>query len=360
MTNNSVKNKFRGCLVGGAAGDALGYAVEFVSEKTIFGEYGKNGITEYSLSHKNGKAIISDDTQMTIFTAGGLIDYFKKPQDNSPMRAVAEAYMEWLLTQEVYFDEAEGYLGNFDNAYSLPKLMSVPELYKRRAPGITCLSALRSRRERGDLGAESYLKSKLNNSKGCGGVMRVAPVGLISGMSVEETDLLAAEAAAYTHCHSLGYMPAAVLADVVRRCVYNERGLTLKEIVTEARDTVGRIFADDKNIRELTDFIDLAIELSENDRADLDNIHRLGEGWVGDEALYISLYCCLRHPDDFSAAVIASVNHKGDSDSTGAITGNILGAMLGLDAIEEKWKTKLELYPLLIDVADELYNLTNQ
>ena len=57
-------NKFRGCLIGGAAGDALGYAVEFKTADRIFAQYGENGITEYELT--NGVAEISDDTQMTL------------------------------------------------------------------------------------------------------------------------------------------------------------------------------------------------------------------------------------------------------------------------------------------------------
>ena len=59
-------NKYRGCLIGGAVGDALGYAVEFMQDYEIFEKYGTNGITEYSLV--NNLAYVSDDTQMTLFT----------------------------------------------------------------------------------------------------------------------------------------------------------------------------------------------------------------------------------------------------------------------------------------------------
>lgn len=62
-------------------------------------------------------------------------------------------------------------------------------------------------------------------------------------------------------------------------------------------------------------------------------IAQLGVGWVGEEALAISVYCALKYQDDFKEAVIAAVNRNGDSDSTGAITGNILGAYLGLSRI---------------------------
>ena len=89
---------------------------------------------------------------------------------------------------------------------------------------------------------------------------------------------------------------------------------------------------------------------------ELENEHRLGEGWVAEETLAIAIYCALRHPDDFSAGIIAAVNHRGDSDSTGAVTGNILGALLGYDAIDEKWKQDLELRGVILEMADDLYH----
>ncbi|MDO4651137.1 MAG: ADP-ribosylglycohydrolase family protein, partial [Eubacteriales bacterium] len=100
--------------------------------------------------------------------------------------------------------------------------------------------------------------------------------------------------------------------------------------------------------------IDLAVELSENDADDLDNIHRLGEGWVAEETLAIAIYCSLKYYNDFSAAMIASVNHKGDSDSTGAVTGNIVGAIVGYAKIEDKWKKDLELHDVILEMAEDL------
>ena len=130
--------------------------------------------------------------------------------------------------------------------------------------------------------------------------MRVAPIGLISGLNIIIADGLAAEAAAITHSHSLGYMPAAVLAHIINRIVYYSPDISLKEIVSEAKETVKTIFEDDPEINALSNIIDLAVELSENKESDLDNIHRLGEGWVGEETLGIALYCALRYQNDFS------------------------------------------------------------
>jgi hypothetical protein len=136
--------------------------------------------------------------------------------------------------------------------------------------------------------------------------------------------------------------------------VFCKNQLTLREIVEEARDTVADIYRDDENIGSLTGLINLAIGLSENSDADLDNIHRLGEGWVGDEALAIAIYCALRYHYDFDRCIIASVNHKGDSDSTGAIAGNILGAWLGIDEIGEKWTRDLELLDVIKELSADL------
>lgn len=94
--------------------------------------------------------------------------------------------------------------------------------------------------------------------------------------------------------------------------------------------------------------------MSENDASDLNNIHQIGEGWGGEETLGIALYCSLKYQNDFSKGVITAVNHKGDSDSTGAVTGNILGALLGYAAIEDKWKKDIELSDVIWEMADDL------
>ena len=132
--------------------------------------------------------------------------------------------------------------------------------------------------------------------------------------------------------------------------------MTLLDIIREARDTVVELFKGDAHLPELVRIIDRANMLSQNGRPDLENIHALGEGWVAEETLGIALYCALRHQDDFSAGIIAAVNHNGDSDSTGAVTGNILGALLGYEAIADQWKADLELSDVILEIADDLAN----
>ena len=346
----------RGCIFGGAAGDALGYPVEFLGEDRIFAQYGSQGITAYAKDPASGKALISDDTQMSLFTANGLLlgdtRGAMRGIQGEPRGYVVKAYKDWLKTQERSMWEVNRH-DRFTDAGGYSWLLDVPELYSRRAPGNTCVSALQDGTE-----YEDYVKAKRNDSKGCGGIMRVAPLAVdYQPSNLKHLDMEGAQLAAITHGHSLGYMPAAVLVHIINRIIFPPQGkeMSLKEIILEARDTAVQIFDGDPHLRELVDIINRAVALSENEIInDLENIHQLGEGWVAEETLGISLYCALRHQDDFSAGIIAAVNHGGDSDSTGAVTGNILGAWLGYSGIADQWKKDLELSDVILEIADDL------
>ena len=330
-----------GCLIGGAAGDALGYAIEFNREDWIFSRYGSAGITEYELT--NGKALISDDTQMTLFTAEGIL-LAKNPMNYTAyISGMFDAYQEWLRTQRFSRKVRKNRLW----------LADIKELNDRRAPGITCLNAL----ERGEFGS---IYEPINNSKGCGGVMRVAPIGLYYSpdeMEWQEIDTRGAQAAALTHGHPLGYISAAGLVHIVKRAMYRPE-MSLLQIMEDMIEKVPVLFMDDdpeeceifKNLMRKA--VDLATDNDITD--DLDAIHQLGEGWIGEEALAIAVYCALKHDNDFDAAIISSVNHNGDSDSTGAIAGNILGTYLGIDAIPDKYTENLELIDIIRKVAENL------
>ncbi|MBQ9463699.1 MAG: ADP-ribosylglycohydrolase family protein, partial [Lachnospiraceae bacterium] len=341
-----------GSLIGGAAGDALGYAVEFMNERSIFHTYSAEGIRSYRT--QGGRAIISDDTQMTLFTACGLLNAVTDARMNGAqprvLAALADAYLDWYQTQRLSYKTGKDQLQS-------TWLRNVPELFVPRAPGNTCLSALSamSRRDPADRS-----RPAANNSKGCGGVMRVAPMALFDG-SADPAAIakLAAESVALTHGHPLAQMPAAVMTSVIHRCVFPRRELSFREIVIEAVEEAKAIFSDNPYIDDLDRLLNAALTLSRNSSSDLDNIHRLGEGWVGDEALAIALYCCLKSTDDFDACITVAVNHKGDSDSTGAVAGNLLGAWLGMDAIGANWTEELELTNVIDELAHDLYDVND-
>ena len=340
------KDKYRGCLIGGAVGDALGYAVEFVEDSHIFQQYGERGITEYSLV--NGVAQISDDTQMTLFTANGLLLGTTRGMTRGIMGTypsyIALCYKDWLKTQtadEFGFEKPE---------YSW--LNNVPEMNHSRAPGRTCISYLMH----DNLGSTTDPR---NDSKGCGGVMRVAPIGLYfegKRFTPDQIDMIGAEAAALTHGHELGYIPAAMLVHIIHILSHSENA-TVLDAVNDAKESIVRLFPKAEHLREMVDLTNKAIQLAtEDDIDELDAIRELGQGWVAEETLAIAIYCSLKYANDFEKAMIASVNHSGDSDSTGAVTGNILGAYLGLKAIPEKFLTNLELRETILEIADDLFN----
>ncbi|MBR3297934.1 MAG: ADP-ribosylglycohydrolase family protein [Clostridia bacterium] len=357
-----ILDAVRGSLIGGAAGDALGYAVEFVREDYIFNKYGKNGITEYELDPHTGKAIFSDDTQMTLFTAVGLLHGQTRARlrgiAGPPASYVAMAYNDWLTTQISSFEQVRKARENGSFGYVVSWLLDEPALFERRAPGNTCLSALMAARQAGSINEADYIAIKRNHSKGCGGVMRTAPCALFAphlGWDIDLVDMQSVQAAAITHGHSLGYMPSAVLSHIIFRLIAPDTaGMPLKTAVLDAIEALKRLFSGDENTDTLAELIGLAVSLSENSESDLDNIHALGEGWVGEDALAIAIYCALRYENDFSAGIIAAANHNGDSDSTAAICGNILGAKLRYSAIEEKWKRELEMHDLILEIADDL------
>ena len=105
----------------------------------------------------------------------------------------------------------------------------------------------------------------------------------------------------------------------------------------------------------LQTLLEKALVLAYEDIPDYEAITQIGEGWVAEETLAIAVYCCAKHFDNFEKALVASVNHGGDSDSTGAVTGNILGAAVGYDAIPDHFKNDLELHDVILHVADDLW-----
>ena len=335
-------NRFTGCLLAGALGDALGWPVEFMQYREIEASFGKNGIEKLE-TNSGGVWEITDDTQMTLFTAEGCLmawtaaRHFGPPPDFA--RHLHNAYLRWLNTQGE---------GGIDNG---GWLLGEKELYSRRAPGGTCISALAS-------GKAGSINNPINNSKGCGGIMRAAPAGLIAARIVDGGDEeiarfafeLGSLAASITHSHPSGYLPAGYLAALISSLC---RGMELEP----AMQIAVRILNAQTGAEETAAAIEKALALYKDNKfiPSPEVIESLGGGWTGEEALSISLYCSLAAQDDIVRALRLSVNHSGDSDSTGSITGNILGAIHGEDALPKEWLKQLELSPVIRRTAEDLF-----
>lgn len=281
---------------------------------------------------------------MTLFTAEGLLRAITRQRHKGichPASVIHHAYIRWLHTQgdrsrsRFSQDKPEGMDG---------WLIEVKELHSRRAPGNTCLSALRGE-EMGEM------QRPLNNSKGCGGVMRVAPIGLIAE-NEERAFSLGCAAAAITHGHPSGYYSAGCFAAIIYHLA---KGQSLPEAIELTQRQLEK--PENEDHEECAAAIRQAVTLwRDRELAPApEGIERMGGGWVGEEALAISLYCALVAQDDFARGVLLAVNHSGDSDSTGAIAGNILGLMLGVEAIPEKWMAELEMREEIEAIADDLF-----
>jgi ADP-ribosylglycohydrolase len=153
----------------------------------------------------------------------------------------------------------------------------------------------------------------------------------------------------------LGFIPAATLVNIIYNCL-NDTHPSLEEIICHAIDFTKTLFSEYPDTDVLISLLKKAIKLSKTKNDDLNSIKQLGEGWVAEETLAIAIYCSLKYQDSFEKSIVSSVNHSGDSDSTGSVTGNIIGAWLGDGSIPRHFKDDLELIDVIEEIADDLYN----
>lgn len=327
VRSEARRDMIRGCLLGGAIGDALGAPVEFMSKEAIQRQYGKNGVTGYT-EFADGTGAITDDTQMTLFTAEGSLRATVRNFEKGicdPVTVMRHAYWRWLKTQGGHTPEGP----KFEDTLRSGWLIQEKALFVRRAPGNTCLSALEDRRapEKAD-----------NESKGCGSVMRMAPVGLF--LEPELAYEYGCRFSALTHGHRTGITSGGAFAMLIAELLSGKP-------LNNALDLV-------------LDFLDREKDASETAAAlrkarTAKDISELGEGWIAEEALAIGVYCALKHTWEFKAGVLEAVNITGDSDSTGAITGNILGVMNGENGIPADWISHLREQDIVSKIADDLW-----
>ena len=193
--------------------------------------------------------------------------------------------------------------------------------------------------------------------------MRIAPIPLYGAtenrMEIQEVCQLAADASELTHQHPLGYIPSAFVAYIIYKLAQDEvpDREKYKDYILEGLGVIAGMFpAHQAAVGQFTRLIKTAVFWSGHSTDDVRTIEReLGGGWVAEETAAIAIYCSLAYFDDFEGALIAAVNHGGDSDSTGAVTGNILGAAIGYDAIPQHFKDDVELHDVILRVADDLW-----
>ncbi|MGI8333396.1 ADP-ribosylglycohydrolase family protein [Actinomadura scrupuli] len=335
----NLVDRVRGCVLWGAIGDVLGAPIEFQSLERLRQTYGPDGVADL-VWHESGRlGAITDDTQMTLFTIEGLI----RSRGREVPAAVHAAHRRWYGTQMLSGPPEGGgpqRLATGDVVIMDGALAGRRWLYARRAPGNACLSGLRF----GRMHTPDHPANP--DSKGCGAVMRSAPFGLNPAWSPERAFDLAAVCGVQTHGHPSGHLAAGAFAAITRHLLDD---LDLEEAVRRVLDHLGSRDGG----RETHDALRTALQAAEEGTPSAERLEELGAGWVAEEALAMSVYCALVHPGDIRAALLLAVNHSGDSDSTGAITGNLLGVRHGEAGIPEAWALALEGRETMLGLADD-------
>jgi ADP-ribosylglycohydrolase len=298
-------NKAKGVMFGLAIGDALGAPTEFLKLDQIRATYGKPGIRDLPV-----QALFTDDTQMSVAIAEALVRAGDEDVE-SIMKAVRDEFIKWSHLPETY----------------------------TKAPGNTCLKGV-ANMERG----LHWTRSGITHSKGCGSAMRVAPIGYLYQHAPEKLREVAHATGICTHGHPAADAACIGAAYLVKLAL---DGMAPEKMIDALLSFTNGISKEwDAAIKKVPE----CLGWEEEEKA----LSYLGEGWVGEEAVALALYCYLRHPDSYEKVVIRGANTNGDSDSIACIAGSISAAYLGIDAIPPDWVRRIEKSVYLEDLAQHL------
>lgn len=337
------QSSYRGCLLGMAVGDAMGYTVDARSWQEIQEDYGPNGLLGYDLV--NGYADVTSYTQLAAFTCNGLLFGLTRGQMTGKMapfiKYIALSSCEWAALQRAW--------GRPNRTYCW--LGRREELCRRHCMDTRMLETL----NRKNLGT---LETPTNNYTGPYGLTSAIGVGLFfdkDRMDQQEIDRLGAEAVALTHGSPTAFLSGAVLTHIMSRLL-RRPDAPLKKVVLEAVEAMKEQFGHQySQAYDIATLIRHAITYSESHgvRA-VEVMERLGCDNAA-QVLAGAVYTCLVCGEDFDRAMIVSVNHSGRSAAVGAIVGAILGIRLGEEALPEFYIECLEPAEILVELADDLY-----
>ena len=337
------QSSYRGCLLGLAVGDAMGYTVDNRSLSEIQEDYGPHGLLGYDLV--NGYADVTSYTQLAAFACNGLLFGLTRGQMTGKMapfiKYVALACCEWALSQRAW--------GRPPRTYCW--LLRKEELCRRHCMDTRMLDTL-SRRNLGTL------ETPTNSYPGPYGITTAIGVGLFldpDEVSSSEILRLGAETVALIHGSPIAFLSGAVLTHIISKLL-RRPDAPLKKVVLEAVEAMKEAFGHQySQAYDLATLIRHAITYSEaHDVRALEVMERLGCDNAA-QVLAGAIYACLVSQDDFDRAMIVAVNHSGRSAAVGAIAGAILGIRLGEEALPDFYIEWLEPAEVLLELADDLY-----
>ncbi len=335
---------YKGCLLGLAVGDAMGYTVDHKTLDQIREDYGPNGLLGYDLA--NGYADITSYTQIASYVCDGLLLGMTRGQ----LRGVMAPYVRYIALAEQEWARLQGYRRD-PSAVNYCWVSSADGMQARRCMDTLMLDTL----NRNDLGT---MEEQRNRYQGPGALTSAIPVGLFfdpQRMGRDEVLRLGAEAVALTHGNPGAFLTGAALAHIISRITWDRETdlrVLIREAITMLQNQFGRAYKQTADVCQSLRMV-LALAISPNinqtdamEQLDCSSAHKVLAG---------ALYSCILHPKSVDEAVIMAVNHSGYSAAVGAVAGAIQGALLGDEAMPEFYLECLEVRETLQELAMDMF-----
>ena len=331
-------SKYIGCLLGLAVGDAMGYTVDEMTWDDILENYGPNGLLGYDL--QNDYAEVTSYTQVAAFVANGLLLGITRGKQDAYVRYVSIAMREWAKRQHFPRDPEKAWCW----------VAQKPALRRRHCRDPWMLDAFRFE----NLGT---VQRPVNKADSPGAITAAASVAMFFDprrMNALQIGDLAVQTIALTHGNPDAYLSGAALAYALAG-ILQEPDAPVGEQFLHAADVMeqqfGEKFPHAKEVASaLRKGIRMAREAGRDHREDM-------ESFVCDtasECLTAAAYAATVCPEDFDSAMILAINHSGRSAAVGAITGAVVGARLGEEALPDFYLESLEPIKELRELAADL------
>jgi ADP-ribosyl-[dinitrogen reductase] hydrolase len=298
MANRLIKDRYRGCLLGLASGDAVGTTVEFKKRGTFEPVTDMVGGGPFDLQPGEW----TDDTSMALCLARSLLD-----MNGFDAKDQIDRYLAWWET---------GYLSSIGECFDI---------------GNTTRHSLIKYKET----QEPFSGSQDPRTSGNGSIMRLAPVPMYFSLDMEAAIHYSAESSRTTHgsqecldaCKLLGYILVKAINGYKKEDLLSDfdpglvesgsiKKIANREFLNKSRDEI------------------------------------LGTGYVV-KSLEAALWC-FSNTNSFREAILLAVNLGDDADTTGAVCGQISGAYYGESNIPEEWLKKLVMVNEIRDICDAL------
>lgn len=306
-----MRDKFTGCLLGLAIGDALGSRLEGYSTESVR----RPGLSVSEFldelwSWSRGKW--TDDTKMALALAESIVE-----SGGFDPESAAHKYLEWYIS------------GDW------------------RGIGRTTEQSLENLRE-GAGWRNSGIEADW--AAGNGTAMRIAPIGLLNMNTPSRIEIDAREDAIITHNNHEAINGSYAVAYAVSRLAKGtiEPGSLIKETVDFIHPS------------EVLLGLEIAQKLFEEgvpaDEALLD----LGTGGYVVETVASAFYCFISSPEDYETAIYHAIRGGKDTDTTAAVTGALSGAYLGFEGIRLRWREEVEDAAKIERLAEQIYEIATE